>query len=263
VSVRFPGHPDRRPALVTGASSGIGEATARALAAAGHPVALGARRVERCEAVAAEICADGGEAVVFPLDVADAGSVKDFVAEATGALGPIEVLISNAGDTALGRAVETQPDDFAGQVRVNLLAAHQLVSLLAPSMVERRRGDLVFVSSDSVRTPRPGISAYVTAKWGLEGLARTLQMELEGTGVRASIVRPGPTMTDMGRDWDPAGFAALVDQWLHWGVARHDHFLRPADVARAVVGVVSMPRGAHVTLVEVEPEAPITEGGDE
>ena len=258
---RFPDHPARRPAAVTGASSGIGEATARALADAGHPVVLGARRVERCQEVADEIRAAGGEAVAVRLDAGDSASIKDFAAAAAEPFGPLEVLVANAGDTMLGDALDTSPDDFAAQLQVNLLGAHHLATLVAAGMVERRRGDLVFVSTDAVRTMRPGIAGYLTAKVGLEGLVRALQMELEGTGVRASIVRPGPTMTGMGAGWDPAAFERLVAEWVRWGVARHDGFMRPEQVARAIAAVVSMPRGAHLTLVEVEPEAPIR-GGD-
>ena len=254
---RFPNHPPRRPAVVTGASSGIGEAVARAFGAAGHPVVLGARRVARCDEVAAEIRAGGGEAVGLQLDVSDTESITEFAAAAEEALGPIEVLVANAGHTRIGKAIDTTPTDFAAQVQVNLLGAHHLATIVAAGMIERRRGDVVFVSTDAVPVPRPGIAAYVTAKFGLEGLAKVMQMELEGTGVRASLVRPGPTMTSMGDAWDADEFAGLIDQWVRWGVARHDSFMSPASVAQAVLDVVSMPRGSHVTLIQVEPEAPI------
>lgn len=255
---RFGPHPERRAAVVTGASSGIGEATARAMAMAGYPVVLGARRTDRCQTIADEIAAAGGEAMAAPLDITDDASVTEFAAAAEAALGPIEIVVCNAGDTGLGTAVETAPDAFAAQIQVNLLGAQRVVAALAPAMVARRRGDIVIVSSDIVREPRPSMAPYMTAKWGLEGLARAMQMELEGTGVRTSVVRPGPTMTEMGRGWDGDEFATAIDAWVKWGVARHDSFLRPADVARAVLTVVAMPRGAHVTLLEIEPEAPIS-----
>ena len=244
-------------AVVTGASAGIGEATARALAAAGHPVALGARRVERCEAIAAEIVAGGGHAVGLGVDLADAGSVKDFAAAAESALGPIDVLVSNAGETSLGTGVEVSPDEFAQQIDVNLLGAHRLVTLLAPAMVERGRGDIVFVSTDAVAQPRPRMASYVASKWGLEGLARTMQLELEGSGVRVSIVRPGHTLTEMGSQWDPAVVKDFIGELKRWGLMRHRGLLRPDDVARVIVHVVSMPRGAHITVVDVQPEAPL------
>lgn len=253
---RFAPHPGTRPAIVTGASSGIGAATAVALANAGHPVALGARRVDRLESIVEEIRLAGGDAVALHLDLADGASIKDFAAGAEEALGPIEVLVSNAGHTALNRAVEATPDEFAQQVHVNLSGPQELVGRIAPGMVERGRGDLLFVTTDALHAPRPGMAAYQSAKWGLEGLARLAQMELEGTGVRVSIVRPGPTATEMGRAWDTTTLASMLGEWERWGLARHDSFLRPEHVARAIAAVVSMPRGSSISLVELQPEAP-------
>lgn len=253
---RFAPHPERRPAVVTGASSGIGEATARALAVAGFPVVLGARRIDRLRSIAAEIEASGGEAHALPLDITDPGSVKEFVSAAIDSAGPIEVVVCNAGDPALSTGAETDPDEFSSQIDVNLLGAQRVVNGLAPSMIERQRGDIVFVTTDAVPTPYPGMAAYVAAKWGLEGLARVMQRELEGTGVRGSIVRPGPTLTEMGWKWDQTRAAELVAGFKKWGLLHHEGLLRPEQVARVIVDVVSMPRGSHVTLVEVHPEAP-------
>ena len=252
---RFAPHPERRPAVVTGASSGIGEATARALADAGHPVVLGARRVDRCEEVVHEIREQGGEATAVRLDLGDAASIKDFASAST-AFGPVEVFVSNAGNSQIGHGIDTPPDDFAETVKVNVLGVQQLTSLIAPGMVDRHRGDLVYVTSDSITAPRPGMAAYVSAKFALEGLARTMQMELEGTGVRVSIVRPGPTATEMGSDWDPTKLGPLFEEWTRFGGARHDSFLRPAHVAATIAHVVSMPRGSSIAYVEVQPEAP-------
>jgi NADP-dependent 3-hydroxy acid dehydrogenase YdfG len=252
-----------RPALVTGASSGIGEATARALAEAGHPVVLGARRIERCTEIVAEIRDAGGQAHAERLDVADLASVTAFVKSAEDAFGPAEVLVSNAGDVLPTTVTDTDPAAFAAAVSVNLLASQRLVTLLAPGMVERGRGDLVFVTSDVVRVPRPSMASYVTAKWGLEGLARALQLELEGTGVRASIVRPGPTLTGMGATWPDEVVTPLLREWKRHGLMRHDGYLAPEGVAGAVLAVVSTPPGTHLTLVEVEPEAPVRKREDE
>lgn len=252
---KFPPHPERRAAVVTGASGGIGAATAAALAEAGHPVVLGARRLDRLEEAAAKIQADGGEAVALALDLADEASVDAFAAAAS-ALGPVEVLVSNAGDVLPAAALEVDPDAFARQVQVNLVGAHRLVRALGPGMVERERGDIVFVTSDVVRVPRTRMAAYVASKHALEGLARAMQMELEGSGVRVGIVRPGPSSTEQGATWDPAIVDDLMAEWDRWGLMRHPGVLRPQDVARAVVTVVSTPRGTHLTLVEVEPEAP-------
>lgn len=254
---KFPPHPQRRPAVVTGASSGIGAATALALATVGHPVVLGARRLDRLEEMAAKIRADGGEAVALALDLTDDASIDAFAAAADDQLGPIEVVVSNAGEVLPATALSVAAADFAHQVQVNLLGAHRLVRALGPGMVERQRGDIVFVTSDVVRVPRPYMAAYVTSKHALEGLARAMQMELEGTGVRVGIVRPGPASTEQGTTWDPTVIDEVLASWTDWGIMRHPGYLRPRDVAAAVLAVVSTPRGTHLTLVEVEPEAPV------
>lgn len=258
---RFDPQPARRPAVVTGASSGIGAAVARALAVAGMPVVLGARRTETCEAIAGEIRADGGEAAAFHLDLADPASITQFAKQAVDAFGPVEVLVSNAARIMPGDAFETTPEAFEEVLRVNVGGAHRLVHAFGAGMVERRRGDLVFVTSDVVAHPRPRMSAYVSSKWGLEGFVTALQMELEGTGVRAVIVRPGPTLTGMGMDWDPEVTGAVLAEWTRWGLARHSAFLRPEGVASAVAHAVAAPRGTHLSIVEVQPEAPLTDRG--
>jgi NADP-dependent 3-hydroxy acid dehydrogenase YdfG len=249
--------PERRPAVVAGASSGIGAATALTLARAGYPVALGARRVEKCAELVAEIEEAGGEAVAHPLDVTDEGSVAAFAAAVTADLGDVEVVVSNAGHVAPGTIHEVETERFAAEIDLNLLGAHRLVRAFVPAMVQRRRGDVLFVSSDVAVRPRPFMSSYAAGKWGLEGMVHQMQMELEGTGVRASIVRPGPTWSEMGTDWDDADAADVLNAWVRFGLARHPHFLKPAALAEAITTVVSAPRGVHLNLVEVNPEAPV------
>ncbi|MFF3228526.1 SDR family oxidoreductase [Nocardia suismassiliense] len=260
---RFEPHPARRPVLVAGASSGIGAATAVALADLGYPVALGARRVEQCEDLADKIRADGGEAFAHRLDVTDAASIDEFVAASENALGPIEILVSSAGDIEFSPVHEMDPERFLHQVQVHLVGAHRLVHRVLPGMLERRRGDVVLIGSDCAPEPRPRTGAYSAAKAGLEAMAVQMRMELEGTGIRASVVRPGPTLTGMGMDSTPEVVGPLLNAWKDWGFARHPIMLRPRDLAAAVVAVVSMPRGAHLVLVEVQPEAPLRELSNE
>ena len=254
---RFEPNPERRPTIIAGASSGIGAATARILAAAGHPVVLGARREEVCATIADEIRAEGGQAIAVPLDVADADSVKSFVAAAAEAFGPAEILVSAAGDLESALIHELDSEEFSRQVQVHVVGAHRLVSAVVPGMVQRRRGDVVFIGSDVVRAPRPRVGAYVAAKSAIEAMARGMQMELEGTGVRASIVRPGPTATGMGTNLEQHAVGALLEDWSKWGFTRHAYFLRASDIAAAVSTVVSVPRGVSVALIELQPEAPL------
>jgi NADP-dependent 3-hydroxy acid dehydrogenase YdfG len=252
-----PVHPERRPAVVAGASSGIGAATARAHAEAGRPVALGARRVDRLEELAAEIRAAGGEAAVHALDVSSTASVEEFAGAVSAELGPIEVVVSNAGLLAPGTIVEATTDELAAEFDVNVLGAHRLVRAFAPGMLERRRGDLVFVSSDTALRARPFMRGYSATKSGLEGMVEALQMELEGSGVRASVVRPGPTWSEMGSDWDAEAGARVLTEWIKWGHARHSHFLKARAIADAITTVVTAPRGVHISPVDVNPEAPL------
>jgi NADP-dependent 3-hydroxy acid dehydrogenase YdfG len=137
---------------------------------------------------------------------------------------------------------------------VHLVGAHRVVSQVVPGMVARARGDVVLVSSDVVPSPRPRMGAYVAAKHGVEGMARAMRMELEGSGVRTSLVRPGPTLTGMGMTWDAETTATVLEEWVHWGLARHPYFLQPEQVAAVIVTVATAPRGVHLTLVEVQPE---------
>jgi NADP-dependent 3-hydroxy acid dehydrogenase YdfG len=249
--------PDRRPAVVSGASSGIGAATAIALAAHGHPVALGARRTDKLDEVAQQIRAAGGEAVVHPLDVSDGDSVTAFADKVAADLGEVEVVVSNAGSLRPGRIDETDPEVFTRELDVNVVGAHRLVRAFVPGMRERRRGDVVFVSSDVAVRARPFMTAYAAGKWGLEGMVHALQMELEGSGIRASLVRPGPVWSEMGMDWSAEDTAMVIDAWVRFGLARHQHFMQPTAIADAITTVVNAPRGVHLNLVEVSPEAPL------
>ena len=252
------GPASERPALVTGASSGIGRATALALAELGHPVVVAARRSDRLAALVAEIEAKGGRSAALALDLADPASI-DACCDGADALGPIEVLVNNAGEVVPFTALGAEPDAFAQSVHVNLLGAQRLAARLGPAMVERGHGDIVFVTSDVAERPRTRMAAYVAAKAGLEGLARAMQMELEGTGVRVGMVRPGPSSTEQGTTWDEDAVNAVVADWVRWGHIRHDGALRPAEVANAICAMVSAPKGTHLTLIEVQPEAPVAD----
>ncbi len=226
------------------------------MAKAGFPVALGARRTDKLAEVVTQIRAEGGEAVAHPLDLTDEASVRAFSEAVTAELGDVEVVVSNAGQVHPGTIVEVESERFTRELDLTVVGAHRLVRAFVPGMIERRRGDVVFISSDTAVRPRPFMAAYSSAKWGLEGMVHSLQMELEGTGLRASIVRPGPTWSEMGADWDPDEAAFVLNQWVRFGQARHPHFMKASAVADAVATVVSAPRGVHLSLLEVNPEAP-------
>lgn len=255
---RFSPHPDRRPALVAGASSGIGAATAVALAARGFPVVLAARRTEKCSELVEMIRADGGDAFAVALDVTDTASVLDCVRVASNMVGDLELLVAGAGDTTFGRIHEIDSAAFASQLEVHLIGANRLATAVLPKMIERQRGQLIFVGSDVAIRQRPHAGAYGAAKAALVAMVTNLQMELEGTGVRASIVHPGPTSTNMGQDAPIESLDRMLKDWSLWGHARHHYTLRSKDVARAISFVAETPRGANITSMLVEPEAPLS-----
>jgi NADP-dependent 3-hydroxy acid dehydrogenase YdfG len=249
----------QRVAIVTGASSGIGRAIAVGLGELGWPVALGARRRDELEKTARMVIEAGGEAFCRALDVTDARSVDSFVEATEGSLGPVDVLVNNAGIAIPGPFWELAPEQLEREVRTNLLGPMLCSRRVLASMIRRAKGDVVFVSSDTARAPRPRLLGYSATKAGIEVVARTLAMELEGTGVRATTVRVGPTLTDFASGWTPEQVAELMTYWPRFGIQRHFHTLAPADVARAVVYAVTSPPGVHIDVVEVQPEAPLDE----
>ncbi|WP_273734413.1 SDR family oxidoreductase [Mycolicibacterium septicum] len=259
---RFAPLPDRRPALVAGASSGIGEATAIRLAANGFPVALGARRVEKLQEIVEKIRSNGGEAIAVHLDVTDPDSVKAAVEQTTSELGEIEVLVAGAGDTYFGKLDSISTEQFESQIQIHLVGANRVATAVLPGMIERQRGDLIFVGSDVALRQRPHMGAYGAAKAALVAMVTNYQMELEGTGVRASIVHPGPTKTSMGWSLPAELIGPALEDWAKWGQARHDYFLRADDLARAITFVAETPRGGFIANMELQPEAPLADVKD-
>lgn len=235
----------------------MGAVIARILGARGFRVAIGARRGERLDAVAEEIRTGGGEAFAHALDVANAESVDAFCSAAEAELGPIDIAVSNAGICHPSLVHETPPEDFDLQVATNLLGPMYVARRVIPSMRQRGAGDLVFISSESARVPRPFQAAYSASKAGLEAFAQALTMELEGSGVRTSTIRMGPTATEFGRDWQPDVLKRILGSWKHFGLQRHLSFLPAEVVADAVVNAVTAPRGAVVAIVELQPEGPL------
>ena len=248
---------EARTAVVTGASSGFGAAIARALGARGWSVGLGARRLERLREVALEVEKAGGRPFVHTLDVASPESVDVFFGAVERELGDVDTIVSNAGIGRPALLHETDLEDLRAEIDTNLMGPLLVARRGLPGMLGRRRGDIVFVTSLNAVVPRPYQTGYTASKAGVEGLARALQMELEGTGVRATIVRPGPSKTEMGWDWPPEILKRMLASWKHWGVLRHHRYLAPERIADAVVVAVTAPPGAHLDLIQVNPEAPL------
>jgi NAD(P)-dependent dehydrogenase (short-subunit alcohol dehydrogenase family) len=249
-------------AIVTGASSGIGRAIALAFAALGWRVAIGARRTDKLEEVAGEIRDRGGQVVVHALDVTEPASIGAFFAGAEDALGPVDVLVNNAGMATPGWLDRVPVEAIEREVATNLLGPILASRLAIRSWrAGRRGGDLVFVTSDATRHPRPRMAAYTATKAGLEAFSQALAMELEGSGVRSTTVRVGPTITDFGFAWPLDELEDLMGYWPRFGLQRHAGVLDASAVAQVVVTAVTAPSGVHVDTIEVQPEAPVGTAG--
>ncbi len=245
-----------RVAVVTGASSGIGAAVARALGARGWSVALGARNEERLAAVAREVETAGGKAFARRLDVTDPTSIDAFFEAAERALGPVDVLVSSAGLCLPGAIHERSAEDLRREADTNLLGALWMARRTIAALLDRgASGDLVFVSSDHARAPRPFQTVYNATKCAVEAMARSLALELEGTGIRSTVVRPGPTQTELERAADPGLIRRLLTSWRRFGLQRQLVFLPTETVANAVVTAVTQPEGAHLDFIQVQPQS--------
>lgn len=226
-----------RTVIVTGASSGIGAATARAFGRAGDRVVLAARRADRLR----EVAADLPDSLVVPADLARSEDIARVVAEAVARFGTVDVLVNGAG---LGRYdwLEQLPeDDIRAEIQVNLIAPILLARAVLPMMLARRRGVIVNVASVAAKIATPTMSIYNAAKFGLDGFSEALRREVRGAGVYICVIYPGPVEgTEFGtkRRETGVGLRRVGGRW------RSQRWLR-ADaerVAQAIVGLADRPR---------------------
>ena len=220
---------DRR-VLVTGASRGIGAAIARRLAAAGARVALLARDKDALAALAREI---GGGALGLACDVRDTETLTHALAQLPDRMGGApEVIVNNAGAFLIAPAHEMTVQSFADTVAVNLTAPFAVVRALLPAMRAAKSGHVVTIGSIADRTTFSGNSAYAASKHGLRALHEVLRAELRGTGVRTSLIAPGPVDTDIWNPIDPdnrAGFTKRTEMLSAAAVADAVYFVLTAD----------------------------------
>jgi NADP-dependent 3-hydroxy acid dehydrogenase YdfG len=238
----------QRTAVITGASSGIGAATAERLASEGYHVVLAARRLDKLEAVAARIAAAGGSAQVSQLDVTDRTQVRALAA----ALTSCDVLIANAGG-AIGadQIADASPDDWLTMYESNVLGTLHVVQALLPKLISSGDGTVLIMGSTAGFTAYEGGGGYVAAKHGTHAIAATLRLELCGQPVRVIEIAPGMVRTDefaLTRYRGDAAKAAAV----YAGVAEP---LTAEDVADAVVWAVARPAHVNVDLMVLRPRA--------
>jgi 3-oxoacyl-[acyl-carrier protein] reductase len=184
-------------ALVTGASQGIGRATALALAGAGAKVAAAARNEEKLTSLVQEIGTAGGEALAIRMDIADADQIKAGFKQALERFGRLDILVNNAGITRDGLAVRMKPDDWDAVLRTNLTGAHVCSQQALATMMRQRSGRIINVTSVVARMGNAGQANYVAAKAGLIGLTKAIATEVASRNITVNAVAPGFITTAM------------------------------------------------------------------
>ncbi|MFD8094220.1 SDR family NAD(P)-dependent oxidoreductase [Streptomyces malaysiensis] len=237
-----------RTAVITGASSGIGAATARRLAAAGFRVVLAARRKERVDALAAELTEAGHEAEAYVLDVTDRAAVESFAA----GLDRCDILVNNAGGAVGAETVAAaDPADWRAMYEVNVVGVVQVTQALLPALIASGDGTIVVMSSTAGHVAYEGGGGYVAAKHGAHAIAATLRLELCGEPVRVIEIAPGMVKTDefaVNRYRGDEAQAAAVYE----GVAEP---LTADDVADTVEWAVTRPSHVNIDMMVIRPRA--------
>lgn len=230
-------------ALITGATEGIGRATAFALARAGHPVGVCARTGPRVEALVAELRAGGFAAAGIACDVANPDDVARLVHDVAVALGPIGVLINNAGIARLKPFQELTLEDWDATMATNLRSLFLTTRLVLPGMRQRREGAIVNVASLAGRNGFVGGTAYTASKHAVLGFSRSLMLEVRKENIRVITICPGSVDTP------------LIHGQGAFSV-RADHILQAEDVATAILDALRLPARALVSEIDLRPTDP-------
>jgi NADP-dependent 3-hydroxy acid dehydrogenase YdfG len=236
-----------RVVAITGASSGIGEATALALAAAGAKVALAARRTDRLEEIAARIAADGGEALAIPTDVADEAQANAFVAAAAERFGRLDALVNNAGVMQLGPIEGAPTEEWRRMVDVNVFGVLYCTHAALPIMREAGGGHIVNVSSVGGKVVGTWSGVYSLTKFGLGAFTEALRRESIAAGIRVTLVVPGSIATELRSHTREEVLAETVQAFA--GVTPLD----PADIAGAIVSALAQPPNVSISEIVVRP----------
>ena len=240
-------------ALVTGASSGIGEATAVSLASEGAAVAIAARRRDRLEKLAERIEGAGGRALVLETDVTDEDQAKAMVERTVRELGRLDTLVNNAGVMLLGPILDAPTEEWRRMVQLNLLGLLYCTHAALPHLLAAAEGeprqvaDVVNVSSVAGRVARLGSGVYNATKWGVVAFSESLRQEVTERHVRVSVVEPGAVLTELATHLRPE---ILEQQARNFGGVE---MLQAEDIADAVVFAVTRPRRMAVNEVLVRP----------
>ncbi len=230
--------------LVTGASSGIGEAIARELAAAGANVMLGARRVDRLEQLADEIRAAGGNAKARALDVTDRQDVGDFAEAARAEWGRVDVIVNNAGVMPLSPLAALKVDEWDRMVDVNIKGVLNGIAAVLPEMTARGSGHVVNIASVGALTVSPTAAVYCATKFAVRAISDGLRQENDA--IRVTCVHPGVVESELADTITDPGAAEAMRTYR--AIA-----LKPEAIARAVRFVIEQPEDVDVNEIVVRP----------
>jgi clavulanate-9-aldehyde reducatase len=232
---------------VTGASSGIGEATALACARAGAAVALAARRAERIEALAKRIEQEGGRAVVVPTDVGEEAQARAFIERAHAELGRLDVLVNNAGVMLLGPIENAPTEEWRRMIHANVFGVLYCTHAALPLMRKQGSGHIVNVSSVAGRIARAGSGVYNLTKFGVGAFSESLRQEGVGMGVRVTTVEPGAVATELPGHNRPEVLEQMAKRFA--GVTP----LSAEDIAGAILYAIGQPANVSINEVLVRP----------
>ena len=232
-----------RRALITGASSGIGKATAMALATAGIPLALVGRSEDKLAKVSKAAQDSGVDARYYLVDLADVNQVKPSISAIIDDCGPIDLLVNNAGMGYTGELLETPLSDWQQVMNLNLTSVFQVVQAVLPSMRDLQQGLIVNVASIAGRQSFPGWGAYSVSKAGLIALSKAIAVEERGNGIRSVTLCPGAVNTPI---WDTDTVQADFER---------SGMLTPETVAQTILHTVSLPSHAVIEDVTIMPSA--------
>jgi clavulanate-9-aldehyde reducatase len=238
-----------RVAAITGASSGIGEATAETLARAGAAVSLAARRSDRCDALAERINGEGGRALAIETDVTDEQQANAFVTRTKEELGRLDILVNNAGVMLLGPVVGADTSEWRRMIEVNLLGLLYCAHAALPIMGEQGSGHIVNISSVAGRFATLGAAVYNMTKFGVNGFSEALRQEVVAANVKVSVVEPGFVDTELqGHNKHPMVVEAIKRMRDQVGQP-----LAANDIAEAILYTVGGPEHVAVNEVLVRP----------
>jgi NAD(P)-dependent dehydrogenase (short-subunit alcohol dehydrogenase family) len=251
-----------RVAVVTGAGSGIGRGIATQFGRLGWRVAIGGRRADRLSGTAEAVTSAGGQCISDELDVTDPDSVDWFFTEVEATYGGVSVVVNNAGTARDGPLIDYSPEEIAAEIATKLTGSLYVSRRGIEGMLrDGIGGDVVFLSSVAATQPWPLQIPYAAASAGVEHVARSLKLELEGTGIRVTTVRCGNTLgTEFGSRAAPQHYLMAIRQrWFQLGLLRHGNMMSPHDVAAAVIEAATLSRAREYGVIEVTPTAPVGE----